>query len=657
MSWWGFRSHTASGSANLLQQWRVVLMGTCLALGGMTAAPHVTASQVTVSQGHTKNQTQMAAFSLSLPTYVSQIYNPGGVPPLSPNATALANNGTLYASDEEGQRIVTVDPSNGVVTTLSPTSVGWSHPSGLYLEADQSHMLVADKDHNRIVEVALADGSITRAWGGGPGAVDAGLFNSPEDMTMDGAGNIFVNDTYNYRVVAIRAVDGQVLWTQPQSSPTGSGPGCDGSPLLRNRGLTLGSDGNLYVSDTDQGRVVELDPATGSCLAVLGGRHSSLGVLQEPRGIDSDRAGGLWIAENRAGRIRHITLSGANSWVSPTTFGSATCPTACQFRSPHGVQFIPGATPGTGSIYVSDTYNYRITVYSQTPDGSGTAAFNSYIAEPFPVEGGFAGPFGVAYDPSGNLYVADHYNSRVEEFDPSGAFAGQVGGEGTPLGSFNFPRGVTVLPSTSTMWAGDVVVGDSENNRLQIFAPASFAGDAYGTPPVAALVPTGSRFLRPQQISVSPLDGSLWIADTNNGKILNLDLHGTVLHSWTAQGNTRPAGVVVDASGNVYVAGKTIAAYSPTGALERVVAPSGTAPGDVRGADGMAISNSSVLYVADTLNNRVDEFDLSTQQSASFGTVGSGNGQLNQPCMVAVGPTGQIAVTDFGNNRVSLWQS
>jgi DNA-binding beta-propeller fold protein YncE len=75
----------------------------------------------------------------------------------------------------------------------------------------------------------------------------------------------------------------------------------------------------------------------------------------------------------------------------------------------------------------------------------------------------------------------------------------------------------------------------------------------------------------------------------------------------------------------------------------------------------MAIDSSgTVLYVADTGNNRVDEFDIATttpQFIQSFGTPGTGDGQFNQPYMVAISATGQIAVSDFGNNRVSIWHA
>jgi DNA-binding beta-propeller fold protein YncE len=113
----------------------------------------------------------------------------------------------------------------------------------------------------------------------------------------------------------------------------------------------------------------------------------------------------------------------------------------------------------------------------------------------------------------------------------------------------------------------------------------------------------------------------------------------------------------VDAAGNVYVTGNNLSKYSPSGTLLQVVAPNGSAPGQVRAPDGMAIdSTGTVLYAADTLNNRVDEFSIASAQFIqSFGQTGSHAGQFQKPYMVALDSTGNIAVTDYGNNRVSLW--
>jgi sugar lactone lactonase YvrE len=624
----------------------VTVRGASLRLAICTVAVVAAPPAFTVSADATGQTNAVAAAAPATPpSYVSQIFNAAGIPPLSPNATALATGGvhagTLYASDEAGLRIVSVNQTTGALTTVSPSSDGWSHPSGLFIESDQQHMLVADKDNNRIAEIDLSTGAIGRTWGGTSGP-DAGAFNAPEDMIMSAGGTIYLTDTYNYRIVALSASTGSILWSQASASPA-NGSGCDGSALLRSRGIAFGSDGNLYVADTDQGRIVKLNPSTGACLAVLGGKGTALGRLGEPRGIWSDGGSGLWVAMNSGSIIQHISLTGTSLYKSPTTFGGG----ANQFRSPHGVQVVGG------KIYVSDTYDYRIAIY--TPSGNG-ANFSKYISEPYPAAGGFNGPFGVAYDASGNLYVVDHFNNRVEEFDSTNSFIGQVGGGGPPLGAFNFPRGILVIPSTSTTWANDVMVNDSENHRMQIFTPGSFNPGGYGTLPIGHLTPIGTTFLRPQQIFLSPVDGSLWAADTNHHRILDITLSGTVLHVWDAAGNTRPAGIAVDSAGNVYVTGTNLSEYSAGGSLIKVVAPNGGALGDVRAPDGIAISGTT-MYVADTNNNRVDAFDLSNHGAYlfSFGSVGSGNGQFHQPYMVAVSRLGLIAVSDFGNNRISIW--
>jgi DNA-binding beta-propeller fold protein YncE len=624
--------------------------------GALCALLAASGPQVVAASSRASDSGAPAALTATPPTYQSAIFNAGGVPPLTPNDTALSADGnTLYASDEEGTQIVKVDqtipPPN--VTTVSPASNGWSHPSGLYLEPDQVHMLVADKDNNRIVEIDTTTGAFTRTWGGA-GTPNPTEFNAPEDMTMDGAGNIYVNDTYHFQVIGLSASTGQMLWP-PVTRATGPGPGCDNTLLQRNRGITIGSDGNLYVALTDRGQIMALDPATGSCLRVFGQRGRALGSFSEPRGIWADGGGGLWVAENGDARIQHVQLNGTPIWASPTKFGSG----ALNFRSPHGLQFVPGAS-GTGTIYVSDTYNYRIAIYTQNADGSAT--FSSNIQEPLPAAGGFDAPFGVAYDASGNLFVVDHYNSRAEEFDSNGAFVGQVGGAGVPPGSMNFPRGILVIPSTSPKWANDIMVCDSENHRMQVFKPTSFTATGLGAVPVGRLTPAGTSFLRPQQIAISPVDGSLWVADTNHHRILDVSLTGTVLQNWTASGNPRPAGIIVDSNNHVYVTGTNITEYTTTGGFVRTLATTGSAGGSVRLPDGMAIdSTGTTLYVADTNNNRVDEFDLTATTGGgfiqSFGTPGTGDGQFTQPYMVAVSATGQIAVSDFGNNRVSIWHA
>jgi DNA-binding beta-propeller fold protein YncE len=78
-------------------------------------------------------------------------------------------------------------------------------------------------------------------------------------------------------------------------------------------------------------------------------------------------------------------------------------------------------------------------------------------------QGEFSNPQGVATDSSGNVYVADTWNHRIQKFDPSGGFITKWGSSGASNGQFISPLGVAIDSS------GKVYVADSGNNRIQKF--------------------------------------------------------------------------------------------------------------------------------------------------------------------------------------------
>jgi hypothetical protein len=90
--------------------------------------------------------------------------------------------------------------------------------------------------------------------------------------------------------------------------------------------------------------------------------------------------------------------------------------------------------------------------------------------------GQFDGPYGVAVDSTGNIYVADTGNDRIQVFDSSGAFLFEVGTYGTGNGQFDRPNGIAV---DST---GKIYVADSGNNRIQVFSAPVFSAPAVETP-------------------------------------------------------------------------------------------------------------------------------------------------------------------------------
>jgi hypothetical protein len=112
----------------------------------------------------------------------------------------------------------------------------------------------------------------------------------------------------------------------------------------------------------------------------------------------------------------------------------------------------------TGNVYVADSGNERIQKFDA--DGRFLTAWGS----PGNSIGEFTQPFGVAVDSSGNVYVADYGNSRIQKFDAGGRFLTTWGMFGDGDGEFNWPTGIAVDSS------GNVYVADNGNERIQKFA-------------------------------------------------------------------------------------------------------------------------------------------------------------------------------------------
>ena len=159
--------------------------------------------------------------------------------------------------------------------------------------------------------------------------------------------------------------------------------------------------------------------------------------------------------------------------------------------------------------------------------------------------------------------------------------------------------------------------------------------------------------------------GNVYVADTNNDRIQKFTGDGGFLASWGSEGAgngqlRRPRDIAVSPNGNVYVIEELndrVQIFSTDGAFLASWGSAGQAPGQFNGPRGIAVEAAGNVYVADYANNRVQKFDANGQFLATWGSAGGGEGEFALPQDVAVDSQGTVYVADTSNDRVQVFTS
>ena len=232
---------------------------------------------------------------------------------------------------------------------------------------------------------------------------------------------------------------------------------------------------------------------------------------------------------------------------------------------------------------------------------------------------GVNAPRGIQVAPSGEIFVMDYWNQRVEYGTLGaggtiqGAQAFGVRGDPNQDGAINFAWSIALQPGT-----GNIFVANRESNQVEVFSPTGTTLAIDGTKGTAA-----GDFSFPQGIAFAP-NGDLYVSDTGNDRIQEFTVN--------SNGTLNP-----------------VASYGTKGT------GSGAPAGELNQPTGITVSpDGSTLWVADTLNNRVQSLSLSshTWGTPIYKITGKGGGHLDVPWGVTVAPDGNIWVSDTGNNRI-----
>ena len=403
-----------------------------------------------------------------------------------------------------------------------------------------------------------------------------------------------------------------------------------------------------------------------------------------PYGVAVDAAGNTYVADTNNSTVRKISSAGVVTTFAGTAGSSGSVDgtgSAARFFSPYGI-----AVDGSGNVYVADTKNYTIRKISPagvvstlagtagsagSTDGTGSAAR-------------FFSPYGVAVDPSGNVYVADTYNNTIRKISSTGVvttLAGSAGSTGSVDGTgsaarFYYPQGVAVDG------AGNVYAADTYNGTIRVITSAGAVTTLAGTAgSIGSTNGTGSaaRFNYPAGIVVDGA-GNIYVADTSNYTIRKITagavvttFAGTANNSGSADGTGgvarfySPYGVAVDGAGNVYVAdtnNSMIRKITPAAAVTTLAGSVAYGSADGTGSaalfhspSGAAVDGAGNVYVADTNNftiRKITSAGVATTLAGSAGTPGSTDGtggaaRFNYPHGVAVDAAGNVYVADTNN--------
>jgi sugar lactone lactonase YvrE len=261
-----------------------------------------------------------------------------------------------------------------------PAGVAVGPDGRLFVVDYENHRLVswasaADFTNGQAADLVLGQPDFTSNTSGN----DQNDLNHPESVAVDGQGNVYVADTDNHRVVIYsppfsNGMDAILTFGQFDTAPDCQNP--QPNNLCFPRGLAMDQSGHLYLVDEFHNRVLVYNaPLTSDTLPDL-----EIGNLSAPRGLAVDQSGNVYVADSENDRVLAYNTPLTTDTVSDRTFGSAPDAFDCFTDNAGGavnantlVCPIDLALDGSGNLYVSDLHNHRVLVYADPLAGDTTA--------------------------------------------------------------------------------------------------------------------------------------------------------------------------------------------------------------------------------------------------------------------------------------------
>lgn len=305
-------------------------------------------------------------------------------------------------------------------------------------------------------------GSYNGGFSGDGGPATAAQLDSPWDITIDTVGNLYIVDLCNQRIRKVDTVG--IISTVAGSGPVGlynggfSGDGGAATSAQLNTPCYVAADhaGNLYISDAANHRIRKIN-TNGIISTVAGngvegfsgdGGPATDAELRYPGGLSVDSNGNLFIADHSNNRIRKVDINGIITTVAGSGgvgiegggfSGDGGIASSAQLHEPMSV-----TVDSVGNLYIADSWNHRIrkvdtagiiSTVAGSGDGSSDGGFGGFSGDDGPaVVAQLKCPYDVSVDGAGNVYIADTGNYRIRKVDTAGIIS-TIAGNGS-FGSF-----------------------------------------------------------------------------------------------------------------------------------------------------------------------------------------------------------------------------
>ncbi|MGD0791327.1 MAG: choice-of-anchor D domain-containing protein [Terriglobales bacterium] len=629
----------------------------------------------------------------------------------SPEGVAVDSSGNVYIADYYHSVIRMVN-SSGTISTVAGTgtctydgdttgSGGDGNPATQHslcypvqITLDSSgDLFIADSSNYRIRKLVISSDSISTVAGDGTNtacadgtlATNCGFY-LPYGIAVDSSGDLFISDTYDWIIRKVAASTGKVktiAGTLGTAGFTGDGGKATLATLYYPEGLSVDAAGaNVWVADTNDWRIREF-PVGGNINTVAGGgggcagQTDSIGdgcpaidaYLYYPISPAVDSAGNLYIADQSNYRVRKVDSTQTISTVAGNGSPSQTSlvngiANGITLYTPWGIVGDP-----SGNLFVANQNDYAVQELVLSSSlvniiaGTGTAGYNGDGIPANTAE--LYSPAGVARDSSGNIYIADQYNSIIRKVDGAGNISTVAGvpssigysGDGGPATSawLYYPAGVFV-DASNNLYIADTynevirkVSGGTISTVAGTVQNAGYGGD--GGPA------TSANLYYPSDVKVDSA-GNIYIADTDNNRIRRVSAASGNISTVAGNGTAgfsgdgiatqnylyQPLSIWLDANDNLFIDDQynhRIRMVDGGGSMT-TVAGNGTAA--FAGDGGPAINASFYypygVYVDGTGNLFVtDSYNYRVRKINAFAAVGRSTGSLS----FGISPVGTTA--------------